>query len=337
MARISILIPLYNAENYLSECIESIACQTHCDFDVLLVNDGSNDNSLKICLDYANKDSRFKVRSYKNAGAGAARNVCMSWARELDNDYIVWVDADDIIKPQYLKVMHDYLEQHPDCDIVQCQFSSDYQKYLEADDTSNYVEVLEGTENILMETQVCKYGMLYNLLWNKMYRKKLYDDVEVYIDNQISGKIYNDVNILWQVYVKANNCHMISNILYYYRYVPTSIQHKRININKLEFIPLKVHIHDECKKLNYIRFTNLIYERMHLALANNLSNSKENYVDFKVFSKEAKKLYGLYLKNVTIKYQRIDLKILHYLMNINFGFCRLYGLLYRKVKRNVKG
>lgn len=336
MARISILIPLYNAERYLSECLDSIVCQTHKEFDVLLVNDGSTDHSLDICMEYVKKDTRFKVRTYKNAGAGVARNACMNWAKELDNDYVVWVDADDIIKPRYLEIMHNYLEQYPNCDLVQCQFSSDYQKYLGFNETLTQIEILEGTENILMETQLCKYGIAYNLLWNKMYRKRLYEGVEVYIDNKISGKIYNDVNILWQVYIKSNNCHMISEILYYYRYVPTSIQHKKLNINKLEFIPLKVHIHDECQKLNYNHFTDLIYERMHLALANNLSNSKENYVNFKEFSKEAKRMYKMYLKNTTIEYQRIDLKILHYLMNINFGFCRLYGLLYRKVKHNVK-
>lgn len=97
---VSFIIPIYNAEKYLDECIKSIIKQTYSNFELLLVNDGSTDNSAIICDTYANKDSRIKVIHKINGGVSSARNIGLDNAK---GEYICFVDADDVIHPKLLE------------------------------------------------------------------------------------------------------------------------------------------------------------------------------------------------------------------------------------------
>lgn len=104
--RITIIVPVYNAEQYISRCIESILNQSINDWQMILVDDGSNDKSYEICQQFAVLDSRIRVVHQENAGAGAARNMGLDIAR---GDYIVFVDSDDYVDKDYFKLlsMHD--------------------------------------------------------------------------------------------------------------------------------------------------------------------------------------------------------------------------------------
>ena len=92
--KISVIVPVYNAERYLPRCIESILSQTYSDWQLVLVDDGSKDMSLKMCMSFAQKDKRILVIHQENAGAGAARNTGLSRAQ---GDYIVFIDSDDYV------------------------------------------------------------------------------------------------------------------------------------------------------------------------------------------------------------------------------------------------
>lgn len=98
--KISIIVPIYNAERYLSKCIDHILSQTLSNFEVLLINDGSTDNSAQICENYANKDSRIKIIQKINGGVSSARNVGL---RKSNGEWICFVDSDDCIEPNYLE------------------------------------------------------------------------------------------------------------------------------------------------------------------------------------------------------------------------------------------
>jgi len=95
MTKISVIIPVYNTEKYLKECLESIINQTLTDIEIICINDGSTDNSLDILNSYANSDKRIKVFSQKNQGQGTARNYGMKIAT---GDYIHFMDSDDILE-----------------------------------------------------------------------------------------------------------------------------------------------------------------------------------------------------------------------------------------------
>ena len=98
--KVSIIVPVYNAEKYLERCVESILAQSHENWEAILVNDGSSDSSLDILKSYAEKDSRFRVLDKANGGASSARNMGIE---ALQTDYFCFVDADDSIHPDFLK------------------------------------------------------------------------------------------------------------------------------------------------------------------------------------------------------------------------------------------
>ena len=109
MPLISVIIPVYNVEKYLSKCIESILAQGIEDFELLLVNDGSKDNSLAICNDYAQKDCRIKVFSKENGGVSSARNLALDNAT---GEWVMFVDADDWLAEGALKECVPYMEEY---------------------------------------------------------------------------------------------------------------------------------------------------------------------------------------------------------------------------------
>lgn len=112
--RFSIIVPVYNVENYIKECLDSIKNQTFSDFEVLCVDDGSTDNSLEILNEYASHDYRFKVSTQKNQGQGVARNNAIEIAT---GEYLLCVDPDDIIDLDTLEILNKRLEQQ-DVDLV---------------------------------------------------------------------------------------------------------------------------------------------------------------------------------------------------------------------------
>ena len=114
---ISIVVPIYNAEPYLLECLESLMIQSYEDFEVLMVDDGSKDNSLAICREWAAKDERFRVFSQANAGVSVARNRALEEAK---GDYVCFVDADDAVAPDYLAHL---LELSKDGDFPLCWYT----------------------------------------------------------------------------------------------------------------------------------------------------------------------------------------------------------------------
>lgn len=114
MATVSMIIPVYNAQTYLPRCLDSIVGQTHKDLEILLVNDGSTDNSLAICEEYAAKDERIRILSDKNQGVSTARNKGIEQAT---SDYILFVDSDDEVHPQMVETLL-YFSQQEDADVT---------------------------------------------------------------------------------------------------------------------------------------------------------------------------------------------------------------------------
>lgn len=108
MPLVSIIIPIYNAEGYLSRCVDSILAQTFADFELLLVNDGSRDSSLEICNRYAAQDSRVRVLDKPNGGVSSARNLGLESA---EAEWIMFADADDWIEPNTLELAMPYVEK----------------------------------------------------------------------------------------------------------------------------------------------------------------------------------------------------------------------------------
>ena len=114
MPLVSIIVPVYNVENYLKECIDSILMQTYKNIEVILINDGSSDSSGKLCDEYKEKDIRIKVVHKTNGGLSDARNLGLDICK---GEYISFVDSDDYVSPIFVEIYMQAM-QEGNCDIV---------------------------------------------------------------------------------------------------------------------------------------------------------------------------------------------------------------------------
>ncbi len=114
---VAIIVPIYNAEAFLAETLQSILSSTYSNFEVILMDDGSHDNSLQMAQEFAQKDARVKVFSQTNAGASVARNHAI---RLSQSKYILPIDADDLINPDYIAQAVDVLEKNPEIKVISC-------------------------------------------------------------------------------------------------------------------------------------------------------------------------------------------------------------------------
>ncbi len=170
MPFISIIVPVYNSETYLSFCIESILSQSFKDFELLLVDNNSSDKSLDICKRYSERNSRIKVFSQKKPGVSAARNL------GLDNacgEYVMFVDSDDFVKENYISCFVDCKNMYPDCNNIWCRYDNlnNYNSFdtASADYISdkNYIELSRDKYMTLFDELLCQP------VWNKLYKNSI--------------------------------------------------------------------------------------------------------------------------------------------------------------------
>lgn len=184
MEKVSIIIPVYNVENELAECIESVLNQTYKNIEVILVNDGSTDNSFQIVTEYANMDSRILVINQKNQGPAAARN---NGLKASNGDYITFVDSDDWIESCFIEKMMKLIHE-TNADLVECGY-----KEIKDKDDINFksypkkYDIITDSNEIIMKHLA---GDISFLVWNKLYRSRLVK--EIYFEE---GTEYEDV--LW--------------------------------------------------------------------------------------------------------------------------------------------
>ena len=133
MVKISVVIPVYNVEKYLEQCLDSVIAQSFEDIEVICVNDGSTDSSLEILKRYADNDSRIKIISQKNKGAGAARNVGIENAA---GEYVYFMDSDDYLNSDAFERLNGFLDDEPD--FVMFKISNFYEDGTKADDDDYY-------------------------------------------------------------------------------------------------------------------------------------------------------------------------------------------------------
>lgn len=190
---ISVIIPVYNTENYLRNCVESVQRQTYSDLQILLIDDGSTDTSPSICDTLAAEDSRIQVIHQTNRGVSAARNAGLELAK---GDYFAFVDSDDLLEPDIYETLLG-LAMEFDADIAHCGY-----KRIQLDGTTKDIQ---GTGKLLPqdseEAVECLLTGKYFVgsLWNKLYRRELFFNVRF----DTSLKINEDVLANVQVFLQA--------------------------------------------------------------------------------------------------------------------------------------
>lgn len=232
MDKISIIVPVFNVEKYLPKCIESLVKQTYKNIEILLINDGSQDNSLNICKEWEKKDGRIKVFSQRNQGLSEARNTGIKNAK---GNYICFVDSDDLVLSDFIEILY-YLIKKYGCEIAQVNFIEKTDDEIEK---KINIEKQIFNEKILSSRDMIK-GLTTNdhkknvIVCNKIYKKELFENLSFK-----NGKIYEDEFFTWKVFMKCKKIAVSDKILYVYRIRKNSImnlQRKKISIKNLDYL-----------------------------------------------------------------------------------------------------
>lgn len=223
---ISVIVPVYNVEGYLKECVDSIINQTYWNIEIILVDDGSPDNCGIICDEYLKKDSRIKVIHKENGGLSDARNEGKKIA---NGQYIAFVDSDDYISPIFIEVLHKAITER-ECDVVAINGPTDFW------DGERLVRPL--TINIkdckieYLSSKDALEKMLYQEISTgapfKLYKKSILDEIEF-----PKGYLYEDVATTYKVFLKSENAAIIYADLYAYRKRKDSIIRQKFSEKKL--------------------------------------------------------------------------------------------------------
>lgn len=204
--KVSIVVPIYKVEKYIENCLNSILAQTYTDFELILVDDGSPDNSGDIAEEYGKKDSRIIVIHKENGGLSSARNAGIAVAT---GEFICFIDSDDWIEQTYLEDMLALTEKY-EADLVICGFmKNDGDQKIEKNESEEIV-IHSGIEAI---GQIyTKYYVDYVVAWNKLYRKSIFDDY-----TYTEGIINEDEAICAQIYYSCATVVRTTKKLYNYR------------------------------------------------------------------------------------------------------------------------
>lgn len=240
MPQISIIVPVYNAEKYLPQCIDSLLSQTLQDIEIILVNDGSTDLSLDICEKYARKDPRITIISKNNKGVAKAR---CDGIRKASADYISFIDSDDYYEPDFCEKMYTCITRS-DADLVECDYYNVFDTY--RTEHRIYSSDMELNTNKFYEIVVRKTivnGSEAVVLWNKLYRKELIKQtIKEFGENQLEDYLFNA-----QYYTAVKRYKYIHQCLTNYRQVSMSLSRK-CNLQAYEILKKTELIKEECLK-----------------------------------------------------------------------------------------
>ena len=232
---ISIIVPIYNTEAYLEKCINSIINQTYKDLEIILVNDGSPDNSLKICEKYANIDKRIKIIDKENGGLSSARNAGLEIAT---GKYIGFVDSDDYIENDMFETLYSLIKSE-EADISMVSYK-EYRNNLVTRITGEDNKIitfnkLEALKKLLINIEIENY------VWNKLFKSELFKEIRF-----PDGENYEDIVTTIKLFGKANKL--------IYKKTPKYNYIKRNNsiVNSFNYKAIKDYYTATVERYNYL-------------------------------------------------------------------------------------
>lgn len=284
---ISVVVPIYNVETYLSECIESIINQTYRNLEIILVNDGSTDNSGEICSKYEFKDERIKIINKENGGLSDARNVGISNSK---GEFIYLIDSDDFIcKKESIENMYNLMSEDVDMVVSYYYEKKDTEDIYILDKNCTGFEKMDSVEalNRMYNSKDFKYNFI--VAHNKLYRKNLFEGIEY-----PKGKIHEDEFTTYKLYLKSRNIALLKETTYAYRIRENSIMTASYSSKKLSSLDAymeRLEIFKELgdknliKKTKDVLFYSFLYHR-YMLYKNNLPEYEMVNGEYKSFLNE---------------------------------------------------
>lgn len=248
MDKISVIVPVYNVEPYLRQCVDSIINQTYKNLEIILVDDGSPDNCGKICDEYATKDARIKVLHIENGGPAIARNAGLDIAT---GNYIGYIDSDDYIEPDMYETLYNAMIR-TDAGLVVCN-------WFEGTENNWVKNTVYPKKEILTPNEAFESFYNHMYVWNKLYRKDVVKNLR-FVETYAQDVLYTFTN-----FTRIEKVVCLQDYKCYYRNNPTSRQ------NTKKF------------KKNFLAFLKVQNIEMIYAEKNKLFEVKEKIFDFRLF------------------------------------------------------
>ena len=315
--KISVIVPIYNQKNYLAQCLDSIIGQTYKNLEIILVNDGSTDESSLICDNYSKLDSRIKVFKQRNKGVSSARNLGIT---NVTGEYLVFIDPDDYIDKDYISYLSNLMSTNKNCELIVCGYLDvdEHGKEINKGHNSFQYNIFNSREYLkcLFRGEILGYQ---GYLWNKIFDVKLIKNHNLKFKENI---FYNEDRLFLCTYLLCCDYVYFSNKpFYFYRHHSCSAM--GLTKQKLSNKMLtEITAFEEMKKLiNHIDdiYIYLVIEEYHrcILLRNRMSNKNKDNI--KIMDKLIKKNVLFIIRNdyisikrkvkILIKYLILKLKI----------------------------
>lgn len=261
---ISVIIPVYNVEEYLSECIASVLGQSYSNLEILLINDGSTDRSAFICEKYALQDSRILLIDKENGGLSSARNTGLDSCR---GEFITFLDSDDVLHAQFIeRLYHELVANNADLAFSSLQrFDSE---------TPDLYKIAQAPQIVFEKNQI--FDEFYNHSYTpniviacaKLYRRFIFDDLRFPL-----GKLHEDEFLIHHIYSKCERVVWVQQPLYYYRVREGSIMSLVSKKKLCSFIAAMENRISFSKQNNLLKFKNATENNLMHYLINNFKRT----------------------------------------------------------------
>lgn len=222
---ISVIIPVYNVEKYLEKCIKSVINQTYTNLEIILVDDGSTDNSGNFCDIYAKKDSRIVVLHKQNGGLSDARNNGIEIAT---GQFITFVDGDDYVDHMIISQLYESIKKY-DCEIATCRYRCIWENTEEQN-----ISIEPETISLPLDAETALKNMLYqkyttNSAWCKLYDLKLFSNIRYPV-----GHNYEDLGTTYKLFAKSDRVVLNNFVGYFYLQRDKSIMRSKFDAKRID-------------------------------------------------------------------------------------------------------
>lgn len=229
---VSVIIPVYNTEMYLSACIDSVLCQEHVSLEIILVDDGSTDASPRICDDYARKYDKIRALHIQNSGPATAKNEGLKIAQ---GNYIALTDSDDKMQPLMLHKMISAGYEH-DADIICCNYKQiDENGNISHLNSTNQQYVLNHEEGLV---HFFSKDKIYSQCWTKLYKRQML--VDHHIENDPGLRTDEDFIFNIRAFTHAKTTIIVDEPLYEYNHRESSLAHAYFKKNISQYIDNRI-------------------------------------------------------------------------------------------------
>jgi len=330
---ISVVLPIYNVEKYLSRALDSLINQTIKDVEIIIINDGSTDRSFDIAKEYANRDSRIKILNKPNGGVSSARNFGI---KEAKGDYIIFLDSDDYYEPDMLETLYK-IAKFNNCDVVVCGYFIEYVQENFIIDRVLYDIIADEKKEI--SRLICSLfdkGM-FNVVWNKLYKTGLIKTLKVsFPEYATTGE---DLFFNIEIFKNVQKIAMTKRQLYHYvkdeRVTLVSKYHENlyeINVNLYKKVKELFDLYDISTYLGDEWLINFYFNRLNECLINLFRKDCNKTMKEKIEYITNKVLNDNYLKKDINKYKPTSLYGVIfkncYKLNNSFLLYCIYSLLF---------